>query len=187
MIVDVVGPGVETLLERVELWAVNAVGRNLCQADVACSAQTLCEECFVKACIAFLQEFDEARIGDCSGGADRIDVEVVAWVAPGVQGAEFVADGVSKVKDGPDVEADGCVGAPVDGEINAEWCPVWWSDGELGERGGCAFDGDIVIVGSEVLNKAVYRVGEPRGGLHDCEEVNVVGGALCHPVFTDCT
>lgn len=61
MIVDVVGPGAETLLERVELWAVNAVGRNLCQANVACSAQTLCEECFVKACVAFLQKFDEAR------------------------------------------------------------------------------------------------------------------------------
>ena len=40
MIVDVVGPGAETLLERVELWAVNTVGRNLCQADVACSTQT---------------------------------------------------------------------------------------------------------------------------------------------------
>ena len=30
-------------------------------------------------------------------------------------------------------------------------------------------------------------LGEPRGGVHDREEVNVVGGALCHPVFTDCT
>ena len=71
--------------------------------------------------------------------------------------------------------------------INAEWRPVWRGDGELGERGTCAFDGDVVVVGGEVLNEAVYCVGEALGGLHDREEVNVVGGALRHPVFTDCT
>ena len=48
-----------------------------------------------------------------------------------------------------------------------------------------AFDGDVVVVGSEVFNEAVYCVREPRGGLHDREEVNVVGGSLRHPVFTD--
>lgn len=36
-----------------------------------------------------------------------------------------------------------------------------------------------------MLNEAAYCVGEPRGGLHDREEVNVVGGSLRHPVFTD--
>ena len=123
------------------------------------SAQTLCEESCVEACVAFLKEFDEACIADRSGGADRIDVQIVAWVAPGVQGAEFVADGVLNVKNGANAEADRRVGAPVDGEINAEWCPVWWGDGELGERGACAFDGDVVVVGGEVLNEAAYCVG----------------------------
>lgn len=94
-----------------------------------CSAQTLCKESYVEACVAFLKEFDEARIADRSGGADRIDVEIVAGVAPGVQGAEFVADGVLNVKNGANAEADRCVGTPVDSEINAEWCPVWWCDG----------------------------------------------------------
>ena len=151
VIVDVVGSGAKTLLERVELWAVDAIGRNLCQTDAACSAQTLCEECFVKACIAFLQEFDEARIADRSGAADRIDVEIVAGVAPGVQSAQFVTDGILNVKNGANVEANRCVGAPVDSEINAEWNPVRWCDGELGERGSYAFDGDVVVVGSEVF------------------------------------
>lgn len=50
-----------------------------------------------------------------------------------------------------------------------------------------AFDGDVIVVGSEVFNEAVYCVREPRGGLHDREEVNVVGGSLRHPVFTDRT
>lgn len=77
------------------------------------------------------------------------------------------------------------MGAPVDSEINVEWNPVRWCDGELGERGAYAFDGDVVVVGSEVFNEAVYCVREPRGGLHDREEVNVVGGSLRHPVFTD--
>ena len=94
-----------------------------------CSAQTLCKESYVEACVAFLKEFDEACIADRSGGADRIDVEIVAGVAPGVQGAEFVADGVLDVENGANAEADRRVGAPVDSEINAEWRPVWWGDG----------------------------------------------------------
>ena len=64
-----------------------------------CSAQTLCKESYVEACVAFLEELDEARIADRSGGADRIDVEIVAGVAPGVQGAQFVADGVLKCQE----------------------------------------------------------------------------------------
>lgn len=185
LIVDVVGPGAETLLNRVELWGVDAVGRNLCQGDVACSAEAFCEESCVEACVVFLEELDEARIADCSGGSDRVDVEVVAWVAPGVEGAEFVANGVLEGEDGADVEAYGCVGAPVDSEIDAEWSSVWWGDGELGKRGACPFDGDVVVVRGEVLDEAIYCVGKPRGGLHDREQVNVVAGALCHPVFTD--
>ena len=124
LIVDVVGPGAETLLDRVELWGVDAVGGYLCQGDVACPAQAFCEESCIEACVAFLQELDEARVGDCSGGSDRVDVEVVAWVAPGVEGAEFVANGVLEGEDGADVEAYGCVGAPVDSEIDAEWSSV---------------------------------------------------------------
>ena len=54
VIVDVVGPGAKTLLERVELWAVDAIGRNLCQTDAACSAQTLCEESCIEACVTFV-------------------------------------------------------------------------------------------------------------------------------------
>ena len=134
LIVDVVGPGVETLLDCMELRGIDTVGRNLCQADAVCSAQTLCKESYVEACVAFLEELDEARIADRSGGADRIDVEIVAGVAPGVQGAQFVADGVLNVKNGANVEANRCVGAPVDSEINAEWRPVWWGDGELAEE-----------------------------------------------------
>ena len=135
-IVDIVGPAAETSLNRVELRGSDAVGRNLCQADAVCSAQTLCEESCVEACVAFLKELDEARIADRSGGADRIDVQIVAWVASGVKRTQFVADGVSKVKNGSDAEAYGCVGAPVDSEINAEWCPVWgvtesWAKEEL--------------------------------------------------------
>ena len=133
-IVDVVGPAAETSLDRVELRGSDAVGRHLCQANVVYSAQTLCEESCVEACVAFLKEFDEACIADRSGGADRIDVQIVAWVAPGVQGAEFVADGVLNVKNGANAEADRRVGAPVDGEINAEWCPVWWGDGRAGRK-----------------------------------------------------
>ena len=133
-IVDVVGPAAETSLDRVELRGSDAVGRNLCQADAVCSAQTFCKESYVEACVAFLKEFDEACIADRSGGADRIDVQIVAWVAPGVQGAEFVADGVLNVKYGANAEADRRVGAPVDSEINAEWRPVWWGDGELAEE-----------------------------------------------------
>jgi len=163
LIVDVVGPGAETLLDRVELWCVDAVGGYLRQGDVARPAQTLGEECCVEACVTFLEELDEARIANCSGGSDRVDIEVVAWVAPGVEGAEFVADGVLEGEDGADVEAYGCVGAPVDSEIDAEWSSVWWGDGELGERRGCAFDGDVVVVRGEVLDEAVYCVGEPRG------------------------
>ena len=133
-VVDVVGPAAETSLDRVELRGSDAVGRNLCRADAVCSAQTLCKESYVEACVAFLKEFDEARIADRSGGADRIDVEIVAGVAPGVQGAEFVADGVLDVENGANAEADRRVGAPVDSEINAEWRPVWWGDGELAEE-----------------------------------------------------
>ena len=77
-IVDVVGPAAETSLDRVELRGSDAVGRNLCQADAVCSAQTLCKESYVEACVAFLKELDEARIADRSGGSDRIDVEIVA-------------------------------------------------------------------------------------------------------------
>ena len=78
LIVDVVGPGVETLLDCMELRGIDTVGSNLCQADAVCSAQTLCKESYVEACVAFLKELDEARIADRSGGADRIDVEIVA-------------------------------------------------------------------------------------------------------------
>ena len=84
LIVDVVGPGAETLLDGVELWGVDAVGGYLRQGDVARPAQTLGEESCVEACVAFLEEFDEARIADRSGGSDRVNIEVVAWVAPGV-------------------------------------------------------------------------------------------------------
>ena len=87
LIVDVVGPSSETLLNRVKLWGVDAVGGYLCQRDVACSAEAFCEESCVEACVTFLQELDEARIGDCSGGSGRVDVAVDARLATGGAGA----------------------------------------------------------------------------------------------------
>ena len=49
---------------------------------------------------------------------DRVDVDVVACLGTGEEGADLVRDGVIGVQDGADGERDGLVCAPVDAEFD---------------------------------------------------------------------
>jgi hypothetical protein len=141
----------------------------------------------VEAGVTFRGGDHQLVIAEPAKRADRVDVEVVAWLAPAVQRTHLVADRIGQAQHRTDIKHHGVVVAPVHAQVDVQLNPV--TGGHVQPREPCGTPGllDLVATPPQLVGHLVDRDAERGHVLAGGEQVDVLGRPIDHAVLTDRT
>jgi len=140
---------------------------------------------YVETGVTFGGRGDQLVIAEPARSADRVDVEVVARLAPAVQGGDLVTDRIGQAEHRSYVQGYRVVLAPIHAQVDVELQPVPGGHMQPRELRGAAALVDLEATPPQLVGHLVDGGAECGHVLAGGEQVNVLGRPLDQAVLAD--